>query len=387
MSTKLKRIVEVLAVAALLVAVLAALPETAEAQGTASTEADRGIDRVVVAPGDSLWSISQERLGQQATPPRIYREVGRIYTLNQSRIGPDPNLIFPGQVLLLPPAAGQPASAGAALAREATGAAQAGPNGRAVTGGEAAQTARTPVVARQKPPDRVAEVPNLPDAVEAPAAGSPAGDASPRLSVTSLLEHASSTFASATSALGETFARIRAAGGRLLLVVGTWLLTFGLVVLMVWMLPMRRTTRSEAERWGIPTGYGTPGREETSLVPSGVRRRSRPSPGRSPYSLPQRTPARAEREETSSGGQTGGGEKAPKRGRVGSVRAPNGRPSPSGGLALGAYDARVRRAVLRARTRRRARKARAASNRAARRPGPLPRPEHHSRPQRGVEQR
>ena len=366
MSAKLKLIVEALAVAALLVAVLAALPGTAEAQGTASTDAARGTDRVVVAPGDSLWSISQERLGPQAIPPRIDREVERIYALNRNLIGPDPNLIFPGQELLLPPTAGQPASkpasARATLPREAAGTAQAGLKGRAAAEGEADQAARAAVVAeRKKASNRAVEAPNLPEAVEDPAAGRAAMDSSPRLPVTSLLEHASSTFA---SALGENFGQIRnTAGGRLLLVVGTWLLTFALVVLMVWMLPVRRTTRFEAERWerwGIPTGYGTPGFGETSLVLSGVRRRSRPSPGRSP--------ARAGGE-TGSGDQTGDA-KTPKRRRTGPARAPDGRPSPSGGLALGAHDGRVRRAVLRARTPMRARKARAASSGAAKRSGP-----------------
>ena len=397
MSTKLKRIVEALAVAALSVAVLAALPETAEAQGMASTGGARGTEHhVVVAPGDSLWSIGQERLGPQATPPRIAREVERIYALNRNRIGPDPNLIFPGQELLLPPTAGRPAPAGATLAREATGAAQAGPKGRAAAAGEAAQAARTTVVAeKRKSPGRVAEAPNLPDAVEALAVRSPVVDTSPRPSVASLLERASSTFASAAPALAETFAQMRAAGWRLLAVVGTWLLTFALVVLMVWKLPARRTTRREAESWGIPTGYGTRGYEEaryeetsyeeTSPVSFVVPRRSRRSPGRSPGRSP--APAWVAEEETGSGGQTGDA-KPPRRGRTGPTRARKGRPSPRGGLALGAHDARVRRAVLRARTPMRARKARAARSRAEKRTGPRLRPESRSRPnQRGVGQR
>lgn len=392
MSTKLKRIVEALAVAALLVAVLAALPERAEAQGRSSTGAAQGTDRVVVAPGESLWSISQERLGPQAAPPRIAREVERIYALNRSRIGPDPNLIFPGQELSLPPTAGQPASAGAPLAREATGAAQAGSKGSAAAERGPAQAARTTVVAQKKrSPDRVAEAPNLPKAVETPAVGSPAEDASPRPSVAPLLEHASTTFAPAASALGETLTQIRAAGWRLLLVVGTWLLTFALVVLMVWKLPMRRTTRWDAERWGIPMGYGARGYEETSYeetsyeetsrVPFVVPRRSRRSPGRSP------APAWVAGGETGSDDQTGDA-KPPRQERTGPARAPNGRPSPSGGLALGAHDARVRRAVLRARTPMRARKVRAARSRAEKRTGPRLRPGPRSRPnQRGVERR
>jgi LysM repeat protein len=389
LSTKLKRIVEALAVAALSVAVLAALPERAEAQGTSSTGAAQGTDRVVVAPGESLWSISQERLGPQAAPPRIAREVERIYALNRSRIGPDPNLIFPGQELSLPPTAGQPASAGAPLAREATGGAQAGSKGSAAAERGPAQAARTTVVAQKKrAPDRVAEAPNLPKAVETPAVGSPAEDASPRPSVAPLLERASSTFASAASALGETLTQIRAAGWRLLLVVGTWLLTFALVVLMVWKLPMRRTTRWDAERWGIPMGYGARGYEETSYeetsrVPFVVPRRSRRSPGRSPGRSP--APAWVAGGETGSDDQTGDA-KPPRQERTGPARAPNGRPSPSGGLALAAHDRRVRRAVLRARTPMRARKARAARSGAEKRTGSRPRPGFRARPKgRGVE--
>ena len=379
MSTKLKRIVEALAVAALLVAVLAALPGRAEAQGMASTQAARGTDRLVVAPGDSLWSISQERLGPQATPPRIYREVERIYALNRDLIGPDPNLIFPGQKLLLPLTAGvsasKPASAGATLPRAASPSAARPFTPARAAESEAEQAARTTVVAeKEKDPDRVAEAPNLPEAVEVPAPGRSAVHTSPRSPVAALLEHASSTFA---SALGEPFAQIRnTAGGRLLLVVGIWLLTFALVVLMVWKLPVRHTTYSAAERWGIPTGYGTLGYEETSLVPSGVRRRSRPSPA----------PAQAGGE-TGSGDQTGD-VKTPKRRRTGPARAPNGRPSPSGGLALGAHDGKVRRAVLRARSPMRARKARAARSGEKKRSGSRLRPRSRSRPnERGAQQR
>lgn len=60
--------------------------------------------RRVVNPGESLWSIAQERLGPNAAPERVADEVGRIYGSNQDRIGGDPNLIQAGQELSLPPA-------------------------------------------------------------------------------------------------------------------------------------------------------------------------------------------------------------------------------------------------------------------------------------------
>jgi hypothetical protein len=56
---------------------------------------------VVIEPGDSLWAIAQERLGPNATPQQVANEVDRIYGLNQNQIGNNPDLIFPGQELLL----------------------------------------------------------------------------------------------------------------------------------------------------------------------------------------------------------------------------------------------------------------------------------------------
>ncbi len=94
------------------------LPAVAEAQEARS--ADRGAEAtptqiVVVRPGDCLWSISAERLGPNATPRQIDREVELIYALNQDQIGPDPNLIFAGQELSLP-ARGEPTTAGRRVA-------------------------------------------------------------------------------------------------------------------------------------------------------------------------------------------------------------------------------------------------------------------------------
>jgi LysM repeat protein len=119
LSIRLKHRAKVLAAIAALAAVVAlvVLPSVAEAQEeqqevqqqTISVEgaqpAHEPAERLVVAPGDSLWSISQQRLHPNATAQQIMNEVGRIYELNRSRIGDDPNLIFPGQELLAPPAA------------------------------------------------------------------------------------------------------------------------------------------------------------------------------------------------------------------------------------------------------------------------------------------
>ena len=96
-----------LALWAVLVAVWPAMA-TANEIPRASTQANdqdtavRPARYVVVAPGDSLWSISEGRLGPSATGPQIARGVERIYALNRDLIGADPDSIFAGQRFALP---------------------------------------------------------------------------------------------------------------------------------------------------------------------------------------------------------------------------------------------------------------------------------------------
>jgi LysM repeat protein len=61
-----------------------------------------------VEPGDSLWTIAQERLAPDASPQRVAEEVERTYALNRERLGEDPNLIRVGQELTLSPATSEP---------------------------------------------------------------------------------------------------------------------------------------------------------------------------------------------------------------------------------------------------------------------------------------
>jgi hypothetical protein len=115
LSTKLKKrhAGALLAGLTLSIAILATLlPGWAKAQdkvadgGTTAAMAEQGtydppeVTRTV-NPGDTLWAIAQERLGPDVTPQQVAEETGRIYGLNQERIGADPNLILPDQELLL----------------------------------------------------------------------------------------------------------------------------------------------------------------------------------------------------------------------------------------------------------------------------------------------
>jgi len=65
--------------------------------------AGSGSGWVVVAPGDSLWSIARRHLGPGADNEQIEQYLVAIWDLNSARIGTgDPNLIFAGQRIKLP---------------------------------------------------------------------------------------------------------------------------------------------------------------------------------------------------------------------------------------------------------------------------------------------
>lgn len=59
-------------------------------------------DHVVVRAGDTLWSIAARRLGPSATVQDVAEEWPRWYAVNRAVIGPDPDLILPGQELSIP---------------------------------------------------------------------------------------------------------------------------------------------------------------------------------------------------------------------------------------------------------------------------------------------
>jgi hypothetical protein len=68
------------------------LPDRAAAPRTARST-------VVVAPGDTLWAIAARSLEPDAGAAEIEARWRRLYDLNRSAIGPDPDLIRPAQRL------------------------------------------------------------------------------------------------------------------------------------------------------------------------------------------------------------------------------------------------------------------------------------------------
>jgi hypothetical protein len=64
--------------------------------------AERLADVVRVRPGDSLWRVAQRILPDGASEAAVDRTWRRIAALNADRLGPDPDLIFPGTLLRVP---------------------------------------------------------------------------------------------------------------------------------------------------------------------------------------------------------------------------------------------------------------------------------------------
>jgi|GEM_PF-1356125 len=71
-----------------------------EGQPRASDQADR-VERYVVQAGDSLWSITRELL-DGAGDARVASTWPVLYEANRHTVGADPDLIHPGQELVIP---------------------------------------------------------------------------------------------------------------------------------------------------------------------------------------------------------------------------------------------------------------------------------------------
>jgi hypothetical protein len=74
------------------------LPVPARPLGSAG----RGPAREVVQPGDTLWHLAQTHLRTAASPALVADLVSRVHQRNRQVIGPDPDLIRPGQRLVFP---------------------------------------------------------------------------------------------------------------------------------------------------------------------------------------------------------------------------------------------------------------------------------------------
>lgn len=74
-----------------------ALPVPARPLGGASRPT------LVVQSGDNLWRLAQTGLPGSAPAPQIARRVEVLHRANHMVIGPDPDLILPGQRLVTPP--------------------------------------------------------------------------------------------------------------------------------------------------------------------------------------------------------------------------------------------------------------------------------------------
>ena len=275
--------------ALLWVAIVAMLGGVAEAQGMASandaqgakrnadaiTPETEGTTRMVIKPGDSLWSISQERLRSDATPRQVANEVDRIHMLNRSRIGGDSDLIFPGQEILLPPIADRTdepvvsESASSPASKQIAAPATTEP---ATTEPAKTEPAKTePARQAAMPTPEPVTLPAFPAGKAVPAVGLlPSGEQRPTSPVTSFAKAARSVVSTAPSATLGLFSGIYE-DNRRLLSLGVLVLTFGVALLMIWKLPMKREVeapfaarRMRGEHFsGTPTNRGD-GSDSTS---------------------------------------------------------------------------------------------------------------------------
>ena len=283
MSTSLKGLVWIMvAGVALSLAILAWLPGMAEAQevetqtlGTASTEAEQNTTtdnekgapaawrpapessttRLVVEPGDSLWSISEEHIGPGATPKQIAYEFERTFDLNRGRIGEDPNMIFPGQELvLLPPASD---TAATAPVSQEPAAAQQAPNPIVVQSeGVSDSPVVEPAVSEEAVPENGASGGAVSeDAVTAPPTKGQTDEQAENAPAESVPAESVPTTTAAggvASSLLEVYDNIKVE--RRLLGIGILALTLIVAILMAMRLPMRRNVEDPAA-WGIPQDY------------------------------------------------------------------------------------------------------------------------------------
>jgi hypothetical protein len=339
LSTSLKGLVWIMvAGVALSLAILAGLPGMAEAQevetqtlGTASTEAEQNTTtddqkgapaawqpapessttRLVVEPGDSLWSISEEHIGPGATPKQIAYEVERTFDFNRERIGGNPNLIFPGQeFVLLPPASD---TAATPPVSQEPAAAQQAPNPIVVQPeGVSDSPVAEPAVSEEAVPENGASGGAVSeDAVTAPPTKGQTDEQAENASAESV---PAESVPSTTAAGGITGSLLKAYDNieveRRLLGIGILALTLIVAILMAWRLPMRRNVEDPAS-WGIPQdyyeNYARPEAPREASTETSTETSRRPEGEPSSSSAPEAPPEEPAREpSTSTSGTTGG---------------------------------------------------------------------------------
>jgi hypothetical protein len=287
--TRLKRCAYApIAALALWAVVLAASPATANAKATplandppATDRAAGAAERVVVAPGNSLWSISAQWLGPEATTQQIADGVERIHTLNQKQIGSNSDLIFAGQRLLLPSHVERqsPEPGRAAPARHAGSLPAPSPPLRAANNGPdtAAGAAGAAVgeadhKAKQAPDARVqpASLPELAQVAPVAAVGSLAPNDSPLSRAKSVRSNARSVFSAIVATAGEAFSLGTYSGRELL---GGALVAMSTVIAFILALHVAREVwgpsharRRARERWmreAFGRNYASPGTFDT----------------------------------------------------------------------------------------------------------------------------
>jgi len=72
-------------------------------EGATPPPADVATRSIDVRTGDCLWHLAAADLRTDASPARVAARWHAIYRLNAAVIGPEPDLIHPGQRLVLPP--------------------------------------------------------------------------------------------------------------------------------------------------------------------------------------------------------------------------------------------------------------------------------------------
>src|SRR5215211_4088362 len=221
-----------------------------EAEQNSTTDDEKGASattRLVVEPGDSLWSISEEHIGPGAPPEQIAYEVERIYELNRDQIGENPNLIFPGQEFFLVSAA----PGGAAAAPEqpvAVTEQQQAPEPIVVEseGVSDSSAAEDAAIENVVPEDGVSEGAVSEDAI---LAAPPTRDQAESTPAESESAAPATTAGSIGDSVLEAYNTLK--GERRLLGVGILALTLIVALLMAWRLPMRRNVE-DPQAWGIP---------------------------------------------------------------------------------------------------------------------------------------